>query len=63
LLLSSIRHLINQSARLKNEVNSTLLSIGKLDDENQLHRHGVLGPMEQPGWNARRALHGERDGL
>ena len=33
MLLSSIRHLIDQSARLKNEVNSTLLSIGKLDDE------------------------------
>jgi hypothetical protein len=33
LLLSSIRHLINQSVRLKNEVNSALLSAGKLDDE------------------------------
>ena len=33
LLLSSIRHLIDQSARLKNEVNSTLLSIDKFDDE------------------------------
>jgi hypothetical protein len=33
LLLSSIRHLIDQSARLKNEVNSALLSIGKLGDE------------------------------
>jgi len=33
LLLSSIRHLIDQSARLKNEVNSTLQSIGKFDDE------------------------------
>jgi hypothetical protein len=33
LSLSSIRHLIDQSARLKNEVNSALLSAGKLDDE------------------------------
>jgi hypothetical protein len=32
-LVSSIRHLIDQSARLKNEVNSALLSAGKLDDE------------------------------
>ena len=33
LLLSSIRFLVDQSARLKNEVNSTLLAIGKFDDE------------------------------
>jgi hypothetical protein len=56
LLLSSIRHLIDQSARLKNEVNSTLLAIGKFDDEINCTL-GVLGPMEQSGRNARRALH------
>ena len=33
LLLSSIRHLIAESARLKDEVNSMLLSIGKLADQ------------------------------